>query len=41
VNHVHLHCFSLPLSIWMYDKVVYGYLLKSIEDILKLRNSKL
>jgi hypothetical protein len=37
VWHVHLHCFALPISSFLHDKVIYGSLLKSIDTIRSLK----
>lgn len=38
IDHIHLHCFVLPFSSLVKDKVVYGKMLTSIEEVIgKLR----
>jgi diadenosine tetraphosphate (Ap4A) HIT family hydrolase len=42
IHHVHLHCFILPFSNILQDKVRYGQLLTSVDDVCrKLNKGKL
>ena len=34
VNHLHLHCFIEPLTAWRYNRVLYGWLMNSVDDVL-------
>ena len=35
IDHLHLHCFIEPLSGFKYNKIDYGWLLNSVEDVIK------
>ena len=38
IDHIHLHCFVLPFASLVKDKMVYGKMLTSIEEVIvKLR----
>lgn len=34
IDHVHLHCFVLPFSSFTKEKIAYGKLLTSIEEVI-------
>lgn len=31
IDHVHLHCFLLPIKSWIEDRGIYGHMLKSVK----------
>ena len=35
VNHTHLHCFSLPYGSFLKGRLIYGYLLISVESVVE------
>ena len=35
IDHIHLHCFTLPFDSIIKDKIVYGKMLTSVEDVRK------
>lgn len=35
VDHIHLHCFVLPITSWKYNWLVYGWGLNSVESVIK------
>ena len=35
ISHIHLHCFVLPIRSFMINKTVYGWMLKSVEEVAK------
>ena len=34
IDHVHLHGFLLPINEWKYDKMLYGWVMTSIEEMV-------
>ena len=35
MNHTHLHCFSLPYGSFLKGRLIYGYLLNSVESVVE------
>jgi len=35
IDHIHLHCFIEPFGEFKYDKIVYGWFMKSVESMLR------
>lgn len=35
IDHTHLHCFVLPFSSFVKDKVIYGKLMSSVEEVIE------
>ena len=42
IDHIHLHCFVLPFTSLIKDKIVYGKMLTKVEEVvLKLNDKKM